>query len=83
MAALTTCIEIKMECRPCFVNGKKAMFHKWVESSQQLGNYSFRETFALVEYEDGTVKKEPLDNIKFADGGNFEKTAWREKENDN
>ena len=83
MASLPHFIEFEMKRRPCYVNEKKAMFHKWVESFQQIGNCSVRKTLGLIEYEDGTVKEEDPNHIRFADGGDFEKISWRHKENDN
>lgn len=73
-------ITIKTERRPCFVNGKKAIWHKWVERGEVLNGYSLRESFALVEYEDGSVKEEYPQDVKFADGGDFKQFAWIENE---
>lgn len=57
MAGLSYII-IKSERRPCFVNGKKAIWHKWVEREEVVSDCSLRACFALVEHEDGTVKEE-------------------------
>lgn len=52
------------------------MWHKWVERGETVGGYSFRPCFALVEYEDGTVREEYPQDVKFADGGDFNEIAW-------
>ena len=77
----------EQEYRPCWVNGKKALFHRWVNSAKaqlpygQKANensryYQFRSTRGLVEYEDGTVELVPPTEIQFADGGKFQEFAW-------
>lgn len=87
MAALDSNITIRKERRPCFINGKKAMFHQWTQESQivppsaMMGGHSggvISTTFAIVEYEDGTVAKTYPEKVKFADGGEFAETAFME-----
>ena len=39
--------------RPCYVCGKKALFHRYVEYSMNEGKTRY--TLAIVEYEDGTI----------------------------
>lgn len=78
-------IIIKNETRPCWYDGKRAMFHRWVESTKPIMNKDesitiLRNTYALIELEDGTVKEVLKCNIKFADGGGFKETAWREED---
>lgn len=78
-------ITIRCETRPCYVNGRKAIWHKWVDASQivppaiALGGHSggvVRDTLALVEYEDGEVAKVYAEKVKFADHRAFRETAW-------
>ena len=47
--------------RPCSVDGKKALFHKWVH------DYSNEKLFGLVEMEDGTVHLVDIVRINFLD----------------
>lgn len=64
------------ELRPCIVNGKKALFHRWIERSEivppsamQGGHCGgvVKDTFALVEFEDGVIKECRCVGIKFCD----------------
>ncbi len=75
------------EYRPCWVNGKKALFHRWANNArpqlprgQEPGEnaryFQFRSTKGLVEYEDGTVESVWPEMIQFADGGKFKDWAW-------
>lgn len=76
MENTTNIINTAQELRPCFVNEKKALFHRWAEireivpPSALRGGHSGGEiarTFAIVEFEDGTVGEVYANNIKFAD----------------
>ena len=73
--------------RPCYARGRRAIFHRWVNSAHPVlprgeepaeGSryYQFRRTEALVEYEDGTISRIFPSNIQFADGGDFDKFDW-------
>lgn len=82
--------------RPCEVNGKPAIFHRWVENDRVIIQINslcrpgevkeyihryrsecvipptcssdvLRETFALVEYDDGSVCKVEPERVKFTD----------------
>lgn len=65
MASLDSSIEIKQEVRPCFINGKKALFHMWIKKIDYLTrNESVK---GLVEFEDGRVEGIEADNIRFCD----------------
>lgn len=64
------------EYRPCIVDGKKAVFHRWhefcnvVEASPLIGGApagQIKYTLGTVEFEDGTIKEVAPHNIKFAD----------------
>lgn len=48
-----------IEYRPCYVRGKKALFHKYIKILES--------TIALVEYEDGQVDEVDPILIKFCD----------------
>ena len=63
MAGLSD-IEVKMEIRPWFVKGEKALFHQWVHTKNLLGQ-EFE--VGLVEYENGQVEEVTPNNIKFCD----------------
>lgn len=77
----------QIEYRPCYVNGRRALFHRWANSArpqlpkgQEPGEnaryFQFRSTHGLVEYEDGTMDQVWPYAIKFADGGHFRDYAW-------
>lgn len=62
--------------RPCEVNGKKGIFHEWVQSSRPIrANYygdgapsgQLTRTFGIIEYEDGSVSLEYPSDVKFTD----------------
>lgn len=64
-------IVITIELRPCLVNGKKALFHKWIK---ELSNFKpaseagwEERVYGLVEYEDGTLGKVEYGDIQFTD----------------
>lgn len=65
------------EYRPCYVNGKKALFHKWVEYAKPLApsmsiigdkGGQLWYTIGLIEFEDGRIEEVQPSNIRFADG---------------
>lgn len=65
------------EYRPCLVDGKKALFHRWedkskiVEPSVMVGGHGggvLKYTVAIVEYENGSVAEVFPNYIKFVDG---------------
>lgn len=79
---ITTC-----EGRPCWVNGRRAIFHRWTDSArpvkQAVTNEDGVEHFqkysvhGLVEYEDGTVDRECPNVIQFADSWeHFQQFNW-------
>jgi hypothetical protein len=77
MSGLVGAIMIRTtEYRPCYVGGKKALFHKWedvseiVEPSIMKGGHGggvVKGTLAIVELEDGTIKRVTPHIIQFAD----------------
>lgn len=79
--------KITQELRPCTVNGRRALFHRWVESSRparphgkendpDAEYYQVHSVHALVEYEDGTVAREWPSLVKFLPHPQFTDTAW-------
>lgn len=60
-------VKISNEYRQCIVDGKRGLFHGWGNCSQE----------ALVEFEDGSVKKVDPEKIKFVDGSAlFNERVW-------
>ena len=62
--------------RPCLANGEKALFHRWheyraiIEPSVLRGGHAggqISELFAIVEFEDGSVKYIRGSHIRFID----------------
>lgn len=75
------------EYRPCYVAGRKALFHRWantarpvlprgVEPDENARYFQQRNTHGIVEFEDGTVERVWPQDIQFADGGHFQEYAW-------
>ena len=67
------------DTRPCRVKGRKAKFHQWVIRQEVVGpgaaigshqGGQIQCTFALVEFEDGTVQEVYPENIVFIDNSN-------------
>lgn len=66
--------------RPCFVKEaeyKKAIFHRWVDTSFPKEKGFILQTLALVEYEDGSIAQIQPKKLIFADGGDFDKFTWK------
>lgn len=77
------------ELRPCYVKGRKAMFHGWhhayyvVPPSPVLGGYpggQMSNLYAIVEYENGCCDLAEYDYVRFIDNGAFKEIAWPEEE---
>ena len=73
------------EQRPCTVDGKKAVFHRWheicnvVEAGIAIGSHpagQIKYTLGTVEFEDGTVQEVAPHKIKFKDG--MVRSIWAE-----
>ena len=75
------------EYRPCWVRGRKALFHRWAniarpvlprdaEPDQKTRFFQYRITQGLVEYEDGTMDRVWPQDIRFADRNRFKDYAW-------
>lgn len=69
-------MKIEAELRPCLVNDKRALFHKWSDKSKIIKPSPFRGgdqggvlmyTVGIVEYEDGQVCECMPNQIKFID----------------
>lgn len=65
-----------IDYRPCLVNDKKALFHKWIEYAYPVPPSLIMpndrggqktDTLAIVEYENGTVEVVEPNCITFAD----------------
>lgn len=78
---------IKLGLRLCLADGKKGYFHKWdeicspVAASLSVGGApagQYKRTFAIVEFEDGTVKRCEVDKIQFLD--TTQPSVYMEKE---
>lgn len=81
MAAVSSSIVVKPELRPCTIDGKVCLFHKWVteyvpRSIQTLSDdpeddaceiMMCETTMALVEHEDGSISTESMQLVKFLD----------------
>ena len=74
------------ERRPCYVDGKKAMFHQWINRAQiappspMIGGHNggqLWDVFGLVEMEDGQMREVYPTEVIFADGGDFDTVAFR------
>ncbi len=79
------------ERRPCWVNGRRAMFHRWTDSARPvkpkgmededaLDRYQLHSVHGLVEYEDGHMERVWPNTIQFADGGDFTAYDWESME---
>lgn len=73
--------------RPCYVGGKKALFHRWSDYSQLVnagalvGGFhagTVKETRAIVEFEDGTVAEVEPAKLRFVTG-KFEEYSFAER----
>ena len=68
----------EMPTRPCWVDGRRAIFHRWTDSARPVkprgmeedeaaDRYQLHSVHALVEYEDGTVERVWPNAVRFAD----------------
>lgn len=67
------------EYRRCLVNSERALFHRWCEEDTLLinPNTTVSKIYALVEFENGLVKKVEPTDVKFVDGERlFKDYAW-------
>lgn len=77
------------ERRPCWVDGKKGIFHQWINRAQVAppsmmvgghGGGQLWDVFGLVEMEDGRMKEVYPTKIIFADGGDFSDFTFKPQE---
>lgn len=75
------------QTRPCWANGRRAIFHRWTDSARPvkpkgmededtLDRYQLHSVHGLVEFEDGHMERVWPSNIQFADGGGFDAWDW-------
>ena len=83
--------EVRQELRPCLVNGRRALFHRWADSARPVvprgleeidaeTRYQCWNVHGIVEYEDGTVQRVWPSEIQFVDGGDFHLWDWETME---
>lgn len=84
--------KLRAERRPCMVNGRRAMFHRWADSARPVTprdleeeemygpRYQLYSVHGIVEFEDGTVQRVWPSDIRFIDGGDFADYVWPEEE---
>lgn len=93
MAALNGTITVSAsEYRSCTVNGEKALFHRWEDKAEVIGESLFcgghpggqlRNVFGIVEFEDGTVKEILPHKIQFLDSQRlFKQFDFTQKQED-
>lgn len=72
--------------RPCWVNGRRALFHRWAEDARptkprghenddNCPYFQLHAIHAIVEFEDGTVAKVWPQVVQFMDRDTFD-AAW-------
>lgn len=61
-------MKIEYKLRPCRVKGRKALFHMWSNIPTK--------TYAIVEFEDGTVKTIDPEDVKFINNNEFKAIAF-------
>ena len=77
----------EIEYRPCWVFGRKGLFHRWINTAkptlprgQELDEntryFQYRATKALVEFENGAMETVWPQDLVFADHGRFQDYAW-------
>lgn len=80
------------ERRPCWVNGRRAIFHRWIDSArpakargkeddERAPHFQLYSVHGLVEYEDGTMRRVWATEIQFADSAEkFGGICWEQLE---
>ena len=80
MGEMVMDISVKREVRTCYVRDRKALFHGWypfskiIEPSMLKGGHHggvINYVLGIVEFEDGTVGYAGPEDVRFADGGEF------------
>lgn len=91
MAEFKTEFIIEPEVRPCWVKGKRALFHRWADSARPVApkgqpevetdlRYQLWHVHGIVEYEDGTIDRVWPYYIQFAENPAFKEYAWEQME---
>lgn len=92
MATINNAIMITPHTRPCWVDGRRAIFHRWTDSARPVKprgmeddetaeHFQLHSIHALVEYEDGTVERVWPNTVHFADSRElFNGLAWEQME---
>lgn len=86
MATYNTIIE-QAKTRPCWVNGRRALFHRWTDSARpakargeendpEAKYFQLYSVHALVEYEDGTMARVWPAVLQFAPSADFAEYDW-------
>lgn len=76
MASIKSIFE--MPTRPCWVDGRRAIFHRWTDSArsakargmeedENAQRFQLHNVHALVEFEDGTMERVWPNTVRFAD----------------
>ena len=90
MAALNGTITFhSAEYRPCYVDGKRALFHRWADWAVPIpgelsiggapaGQLQF--PVAIVEFQDGEVKTVHPREVRFACNQMFGEKVWFDKD---
>jgi hypothetical protein len=80
------------EGRPCWVKGRRAIFHRWIDSARPAKargkeddptapHFQLYNVHGLVEYEDGTLRRVWPTDIQFADSAAaFGGICWEQLE---
>ena len=71
-------IMIKPELRPCYINGKKALFHLCIKKKDIVMQSEY--FVGLVEFIDGTVEEIGAEKIRFCDN-KLEEYCFEKEEN--
>lgn len=71
MASLAQTIKISVELRPCYVDGKKALFHKWAQKDDIIVKtdgffVSMRGIKEIKLYKKGGTLQKKYENIKIS-----------------
>jgi hypothetical protein len=92
MATMNNEFIFKQHTRPCWVDGRRAIFHRWTDSARPVkprgmeedetaDRFQIHSVHALVEYEDGTVERVWPNTVRFADSKElFDGLAWEQME---
>ena len=83
----TTVVQTTDTRRPCYVDGKRALFHCWANTARPAmprgadpdttpDYFQLSHLHAVVEFEDGSLGRIWPQNVKFADGGGFDEFTW-------